>query len=54
MEYSEAHGFCTVGLFDKLGFIGLWSDGRGGNTIHPHPPPAAELVGTFPRGDGKA
>ena len=30
-----------VGEEFKLQFIGLWSDGRGGDTIHPHPPPAA-------------
>ena len=36
----------------KLGFSGL-TEPSGNGECDPHPPPAAELVGTFPPGEGK-
>ena len=36
----------------KLQFIGL-TEPSGNGECDPHPPPAAELVGTFPLGEGK-
>ena len=45
-------GFRFQGGSFKFGFIGL-TEPSGNGECDPHPPPAAELVGTFPLGEGK-
>ncbi|MBQ7909480.1 MAG: hypothetical protein IJ363_01640, partial [Clostridia bacterium] len=46
----DGRSFCWY--FFKFGFVGL-TEPSGNGECDPHPPPAAELVGNFPLGEGK-